>query len=108
MRFLKHCWLAVAVVLRATGCASLGSKDDKLHDAQYAWSAAIRWGDFEVAWNLVEPEYRKANPMTPVEFERYKHVGIYRYHDMCEQRYEHRCVGDGGVSHGGSLVAPQN
>src|SRR3546814_5911406 len=60
MRILKHCWLAVAVVLLATGCASLGSKDDKLHEAQYAWSAAIRWGDFEGAWNLVEPEYRKA------------------------------------------------
>src|SRR3546814_12705164 len=27
----------------------------------------------------------KANPMTPVEFERYKHVGISRYHDMGEQ-----------------------
>src|SRR3546814_7427819 len=67
MRILKHCWLAVAVVLLATGCASLGSKDDKLHEAQYAWSAAIRWGDFEGAWNLVEPEYRKANPMRSEE-----------------------------------------
>src|SRR3546814_51282 len=85
MRMMKHCWLAMAVVLLAAGCASMGSKDDKLHEAQYAWSAAIRWGDFEGAWNLVEPEYRKANPMTPVEFERYKHVGISRYHDMGEQ-----------------------
>src|SRR3546814_11384019 len=69
MRMVKHCWLAMAVVLLAAGCASMGSKDDKLHEAQYGWSAAIRWGDFEGAWNLVEPEYRKANPMTPVEFE---------------------------------------
>src|SRR3546814_3369445 len=47
MRMMKHCWLAMAVVLLAAGCASMGSKDDKLHEAQYAWSAAIRWGDFE-------------------------------------------------------------
>ncbi|MFC3716334.1 hypothetical protein ACFONC_09225 [Luteimonas soli] len=85
MRMMKHCWLAMAVVLLAAGCASMGSKDDKLREAQYAWSAAIRWGDFEGAWNLVEPEYRKAHPMTPVEFERYKHVGISRYHDLGEQ-----------------------
>src|SRR3546814_16858152 len=75
----------MAVGLVAAGCASRGSKDDKLHEAQYAWSAAIRWGDFEGAWNLVEPEYRKANPLTPVEFERYKPVAISRYHDLGEQ-----------------------
>jgi len=84
MRMLKHGWLAVALVLLAAGCASTG-KGDKLHEAQYAWSAAIRWGDFEGAWNLVDPEYRKAHPMTPVEFERYQHVGISRYHDLGEQ-----------------------
>ena len=82
MQVLKGGWMAIVFVLLAAGCASMGSKDDKLHEAQYAWSAAIRWGDFEGAWNLVEPEYRKANPMTPVEFERYKHVGISRYHDL--------------------------
>ena len=92
MRILRHCWLAVAVALLAAGCASMGSKDDKLHEAQYAWSGAIRWGDFEGAWNLVEPGYRKAHPMTPVEFERYKHVGISRYHDLGEQ-----VVADGDV-----------
>src|SRR5690606_10917416 len=84
MRMLKHGWLAVALVLLAAGCASTG-KGDKLHEAQYAWSAAIRWGDFEGAWNLVDPEYRVAHPMTPVEFERYQHVGISRYHDLGEQ-----------------------
>src|SRR3546814_15342975 len=92
MRILKHCWLAVAVVLLATVCASLGSKDDKLHEAQYAWSAAIRWGDFEGACNLVEPEYRKANPMTPVQFARYNHVGLSRYLYMGEQVLYHPAV----------------
>lgn len=85
MRMLKHWWLAVAFALLALGCASTGGKADKLHEAQYAWSAAIRWGDFEGAWNLVDSAYREAHPMTPVEFERYKHVGISRYHDLGAQ-----------------------
>jgi hypothetical protein len=85
MRMLKHWWLAVAVALLAVGCASTGGKNEKLHEVQYAWSAAIRWGDFEGAWNLVDAGYREAHPMTPVEFERYKHVGISRYHDLGEQ-----------------------
>jgi hypothetical protein len=85
MRKLKHWWLAVAVALLAVGCATAGGKADKLHEAQYAWSAAIRWGDFEGAWNLVDAGYREAHPMTPVEFERYKHVGISRYHDLGAQ-----------------------
>lgn len=78
-------WFALAAsVLLLAGCASTG-KGDRLHEAQYAWSAAIRWGDFEGAWNLVDPDYRKAHPMTPVEFERYKHVGISRYHELGSQ-----------------------
>src|SRR3546814_16228883 len=85
MRILKHCWLAVAVVLLATGCARLGRKDDKLHEAQSAWSAEIRWGAFEGAWNLVEPEYSKANPRTAVECAR------------CQSRPEQRPGGKEGV-----------
>ena len=84
MRMMKHWWLAIAMALLATGCASTG-KGSKLDEMQYAWSAAIRWGDFEGAWNLVDPEYRKAHPMTEVEFERYKHINISTYHDLGTQ-----------------------
>ena len=75
-------WLVVALL---AGCASGGDRGSALEKAQYGYSAAIRWGDFEGAWNLVDPEYRKAHPMTAVEFERYKHVNISAYHDLGTQ-----------------------
>jgi len=71
------------------GCASVSSQGDALQKAQYAYSAAIRWGDFEGAWNMVDPTYRKAHPMSDLEFERYKQLQISAYHDLGSQ------VGDG-------------
>ena len=85
MRKIGTWGLALAIALLATACATSGGRKDKLDEAQYAWSAAIRWGDFEGAWNLVDPAYREAHPMTPVEFERFKQVGISAYHDLGER-----------------------
>jgi uncharacterized protein YceK len=79
-------WLVVALL---AGCASGGDRGSALEKAQYGYSAAIRWGDFEGAWNMVDPAYRKAHPMTDLEFERYKQVQISSYHDLGSR------VGDG-------------
>ena len=80
MRLLK--WLPMLVLAcLLSACATGIQQRDKLQQLQYAYSAAIRWGDFEGAWNLVDPEYRKAHPMTDLEFERYKQVQITSYHD---------------------------
>jgi len=68
------------------GCAAAKiDRNSALETAQYAYSAAIRWGDFEGAWNLIDPAYRKAHPMTQLEFERYKQVQISAYHDIGAQ-----------------------
>ena len=80
-------WLWVLALL--AGCATSTSQGDALQKAQYAYSAAIRWGDFEGAWNMVDPAYRKAHPMSDLEFERYKQLQISAYHDLGSQ------VGDG-------------
>lgn len=73
-------WLATALLTTAslTGCASLG-QDDALHRAQYDWSAAIRWGDFEGAWTLVDPAYREQHPLTDLELARYEQIRISAY-----------------------------
>ena len=76
--------LLLAAALLLAGCATQG-RDRALHQAQYAWSAAIRWGDFEGAWNLVDPEYRAAHPMTELEFSRYEQVRISGYHESGAQ-----------------------
>ena len=71
--------LLVAVLL--AGCATQ-ERSRALDQAQYAWSAAIRWGDFEGAWTLVDPKFREAHPLTDLERERFKQVQISAYRDL--------------------------
>ena len=71
----------LAVSLLLPGCTSTG-KGEALQRAQYAWSAAIRWGDFEGAWNLVEPEHREQHPLTDVALERYAQVQVSHYREL--------------------------
>lgn len=78
-RVLSCLALAFAAALLLPGCASGGGKGQALERAQYAWSAAIRWGDFEGAWNLVDPAWRERHPLTDVELERYAQVQVSHY-----------------------------
>ena len=80
-RWLLRCLLLCCLALLA-GCPKSASKGSALDEVQYAYSAAIRWGDFEGAWNLVDPEVRKAHPLTDVDFSRYKQVQISSYRDL--------------------------
>ena len=75
----------LALVVGLAGCASAGTKLDALQSAQYDYSAAIRWNDFEGAWNMLDPELRKKQPMTALEFERYKQVKVARYDVLASQ-----------------------
>ena len=83
MRLLRQGLLLAALAL--AGCASTMDRGDALRDAQYAWSAAIRWGDFEGAWNMVDPELRKAQPMSDLEFARFKQLQISQYRELGER-----------------------
>lgn len=80
---MRRIWLAMmAVALLLAGCASTADKRSKLDELQYAYSAAIRWGDFEGAWNLVDPDYRKEHPTTDLEFARYQQIQVSGYRDL--------------------------
>lgn len=82
MRLLKTWLPVVAMLLCLAGCATSRSRADALQEAQYAWSAAIRWGDFEGAWNMVDPKIRAEHPLSELEFARYKQVQISGYHEL--------------------------
>lgn len=84
MRMLKV-GLATGLMLLLAGCASLGPKMTTLEQAQYDYSAAIRWGDFEGAWQVIDPDYRKQHPLTEVEFERFKQIQVSGYTDLASQ-----------------------
>ena len=80
-KLLLRCLLACCLVVLA-GCPKSASKGSALDETQYAYSAAIRWGDFEGAYNLVDPKVREAHPLTDVDFSRYKQVQISGYRDL--------------------------
>ena len=81
-RLLLRCLLLCCLALLA-GCPKThASKGTALDEVQYAYSAAIRWGDFEGAWNLVDPKLREEHPLTDVDFSRYKQVQISAYRDL--------------------------
>ena len=73
---------AVACLLLLAACASSGTQGTRLDQAQYAWSGAIRWGDFEGAMNLIDPKEREKLELTPLQLERYKQVQISAYRDV--------------------------
>jgi hypothetical protein len=92
MRLLKTWLPVVAMLLCLAGCASTPSRGDALQEAQYAWSAAIRWGDFEGAWNMVDPKVRSEHPLTDLELARYKQVQISGYHELGARNTEDASV----------------
>lgn len=75
---------SLMAVLLLAGCAG-GKKMSELERMQYMYSAAVRWGDFEGAWNLVDPEYREQNPMSDLEFKRFEQIRISGYRELAAQ-----------------------
>lgn len=71
------------VLLMAAPAHAFGKrkKGGQLDAVQTAYAAAIRWGEFEEAWEYLDPAYREAHPMTELGFERYKQIEISGYTD---------------------------
>lgn len=82
MTRLLRSFLLVCCLALLAGCPKSASKGTALDEVQYAYSAAIRWGDFEGAWNLVDPKVREEHPLTDIDFSRYKQVQISGYRDQ--------------------------
>lgn len=73
--------LGVVLVLWAAAVGA-ASQRHGLDDVQAAYAAAVRWNDFDTAWEVVDPEYRKAHPQTDLERERYQQVQISGYREL--------------------------
>ncbi|MBS0199316.1 MAG: hypothetical protein JSR70_02590 [Proteobacteria bacterium] len=76
--------LLLLLGLFAAACASAGTrgKANALEKAQYAYSAALRWGDIRGAWAQQDPAWRSAHPLSDFELERYKQVEITSYRTL--------------------------
>lgn len=73
--------LLALMVVAPAGAVGKRKKGSQLEAMQLAYATAIRWGEFEEAWQLVDPAYRDAHPMTELAFERYQQVQISGYTD---------------------------
>ena len=83
MRRLTWLVALLSLLLCAGTADAIGKrkKGSQLDAAQASYAAAIRWGEFEQAWELVEPAYREAHPMTELAFERFRQIEISGYAD---------------------------
>ncbi len=81
VRFMARLLIAVLLVSMA-GTALAARKRGDLDRNQYAFSAAIRWGDFEGAWTMVDPKVREEKPMTAVNFSRYEQIQVTSYREL--------------------------
>ncbi|WP_411833582.1 hypothetical protein [Pseudoxanthomonas mexicana] len=83
MRAILKLVLAAALIAQALPADALNSRQrNKLEQAQNAFAAAIRWGDFEGAWQMVDPAVRERDPMTELEFARYEQIQVSGYRDL--------------------------
>ena len=79
---VRMLWVLGLLALLAPAAAQSRLQRGKLQQVQDAYAASIRWGDFENAWQAVDPAYRAEHPMTELEFERYKQIQISGYRDL--------------------------
>lgn len=68
----------VALLLLA-GCATLQNKNTLRGDTLDGYAAALRWGDFQSAWNYVDPAVRAAHPLTAQQKALYNTVRVAEY-----------------------------
>ena len=84
LRCLLLCCLATGLTM-LTGCPKSASKGTALDEVQYAYSAAIRWGDIDGAWTQIDPAWKTANPLTDIQRERYKQIQVTGYKPVASE-----------------------
>ncbi|RBC65807.1 hypothetical protein BRN44_02915 [Xanthomonas oryzae pv. oryzae] len=67
-----------------SGVANAGSRAQArtLETTQAAYTAAVRWNDFDTAQGFVEPAYAQAHPLSDLERSRYEQIQISGYREL--------------------------
>lgn len=73
--------LALLATLAAPADAAKRRQRAGLEQAQEAWSSAVRWSEFEAAWEMVDPALRAERPLTELELERYRQLQVSSYRE---------------------------
>ena len=70
---------ALSLAVLAACSSGPGTRAEVLDRTLYDYSGAIRWNNFEVAYDLLDPEQRDKRPMTDLDWERLKQIQVTRY-----------------------------
>ncbi|AKC86612.1 hypothetical protein [Pseudoxanthomonas suwonensis] len=82
MRALLSLLLFVLLTVLAAPADAVGARQrSKLEQVQSAFASAVRWSDFEAAWQLVDPAVRAEHPLTDLELERYRQLQVSSYRE---------------------------
>ena len=74
---LAATFLVIAVT--PANAASKRSQAKQLEISLFKYASAIRWNEFEMASNYIDPEYLEKNPPTDLEKERLKQIQVTGY-----------------------------
>jgi len=76
-------WIAAAMlVLPLAGCPMDSIKPTEARSKDitfYDFSSDIRWGDFDAAYDYVDPKTKKEHPLTALDSARYKQIEVAGY-----------------------------
>ncbi|PJK14707.1 hypothetical protein CO613_04320 [Lysobacteraceae bacterium NML07-0707] len=89
---MKKILVPILLAIGLAACASSGNQTSALERAQYAYSAAIRWGDLDGAWSQLAPELRARGEMSEIERNRWKQIQITSYRVLSSE-----ATADGGA-----------
>jgi len=67
-----------ALPLLLAGCANQ-TKGDALQKTLYTYHGAVRWGEIDKAWMMVDPEYREQHPLSGIERSRFDQWEVSSY-----------------------------
>ena len=76
---MRRILITACTLLLLAGCATLQRKDQLRDETLDGYAAALRWGDFQSAWNYVDPAVRSAHPLTTQQKALYNTVRVAQY-----------------------------
>ncbi|MGH8030234.1 MAG: hypothetical protein ACREO3_09895 [Arenimonas sp.] len=76
-RALTALILACVLALLVACAASAGGT--KRTDAMTEYAAAVRWNDFDKAWDFIDPAVRAEKPLSDLERERFRQIQVTAY-----------------------------
>jgi len=76
---LRCLFLVLALTLACGGAAAKKKPAKVLELTLYTYSGAIRWGDFDRAYDYIDPADRAEHPMSDIDRARYKQVEVTRF-----------------------------